>query len=61
MFFRLRGNNVQLVKSVAQPDGKAKNVGAGSINLVTGKENLNEEVKLKSGASVAVISRLLAP
>ena len=46
MFFRLRGNNVQLVKSVAQPDGKAKNVGAGSINLVTGKENLNEEVKL---------------
>ena len=46
MFFRLRGNNVQLVKSVAQPDGKAKNVGAGSINLVTGKENFNEEVKL---------------
>ena len=44
--FRLRGNNVQLVKSVAQPDGKAKNVGAGSINLVTGKENFNEEVKL---------------
>ena len=34
------------VKSVAQPDGKAKNVGAGSINLVTGKENFNEEVKL---------------
>ena len=46
MFFRLRGNNVQLVKSVAQPDGKAKNVGAGSINLVTGKENFNDEVKL---------------
>lgn len=48
MFFRLRGNNVQLVKSIAQPDGKAKNVGAGSINLVTGKENLNDEVKLTS-------------
>ena len=46
MFFRLRGNNVQLVKSVAQSDGKAKNVGAGSINLVTGKENFNDEVKL---------------
>ena len=46
MFFRMRGNNVQLVKSVVQSDGKAKNVGAGSINLVTGKENLNDEVKL---------------
>ena len=55
--FRLRGNNVQLVKSVAQPDGKAKNVGAGSINLVTGKRILMKRLsllqrirlKLKSG------------
>ena len=46
MFFRVRGNNVQLVKSVKQDDGKAKNVGAGSINLLTGKENLNDDVKL---------------
>ena len=37
MFFRVRGNNVQLVKSVKQYDGNAKNVGAVSINLVTGK------------------------
>lgn len=54
MFFRVRGNNVQLVKSVKQSDGKAKNVGAGSINLTTGKRNLNDEVKLAKEDEVEI-------
>ena len=46
MFFRVRGNNVQVIKSIAQADGKAKNQGIGSINLLTGKENFRDDVKL---------------
>jgi hypothetical protein len=40
MHFRIRGNNVQLVKTVADPEsGKAKSAPVGSVNLLTGKIN----------------------
>ena len=40
MFFRLRNQNVHLIKSLTPW------INAGTINLVTGKENYNDEVKL---------------
>lgn len=35
MHFRFRGNSIQVVKSVPQPDGKAKSIPLGSINRAT--------------------------
>ena len=48
MFFRQRGNNVQLVKSLKQADNKAKNTAIGSINLTNGKKNFKEGIKITS-------------
>lgn len=40
MHFRIRGNNVQLVKTMTDPEsGKAKSAPVGSVNLASGKIN----------------------
>ena len=46
MFFRLRGNNVQLVKSIEVESGNKKSVPVGSINLINGNKKIKEGIKL---------------
>ena len=46
MFFRLRGNNVQLVKSIEVESGNKKSVPIGSINLINGDKKIKEGIKL---------------
>ena len=46
MFFRLRGNNVQLVKSIEVESGNKKSVPIGSINLINGNKKIKDGIKL---------------
>ena len=46
MFFRLRGNNVQLVKSIEVESGNKKSVPVGSVNLINGNKKIKEGIKL---------------
>ena len=47
MFFRTRGNSVQVLRSEKNSEGRNIQVSLGSMNLLTGKENLDPDKPLK--------------
>jgi hypothetical protein len=60
MHFRIRGNNVQLVKTVADPStGKTTSRPIGSANLTTGRISERAAQSL-SGDDVTVVERWLS-
>lgn len=46
MYFRLRGNNAQIIKTVKDGAGKTKATSVGSVNLLTEKQTLKENATL---------------